>query len=402
MTSKKKNEQIKNLIERLLNMITKEPIVFDGLSMGRSSLILLYFYYSRYADKEEFSNKGYFLIEEVFSHISVSSDESLKTADFFNGFTGFMSVLSNLKQNGLLEVSYEDFNDIDTMICDWGSSQFRQGNIDFFYGGTGCLHYFISRNQIQADSCFIDELIKNLLPLFTTSGKTFGIINDYYNKADDRHHKEINFSLAHGMASVVLCLTRLWKNGYRTYGVHTHAIGAIEYLLDITDMAPVPAPHCFSAAINLDTNKTHCQSRLGWCYSDLNILQLLLEAGETFERKDWIDRAVSASPVVAGRISKKETLVEDPYLCHGTAGLLQYYLKLKERKNLPEFSKAASHWSTETISWFDKTPDDYFSTPAYLEKGHIHSLFYGPAGVALCLLSALDKESSNWSSIIML
>lgn len=397
-----KNTDIKTLFDRLFRLVEKEPPVLDGLSMGRTSLILLYFYYGRYANDDEISSKGYNLIQEIFSNTSTDNEGALKTADFFNGYCGFLSVLSNLKQNSLLEINYEDLNDLDTMICDWGAAQFREGNTDFFYGGAGCLHYFISRNQVQADSCFIDRLIESLQSLFTTNKDTFGIINDYYNKADGRHHKEINFSLAHGMSSIILCLTRLWAKGYRTYGIHTYAARSIEYMLQITDQSTIPAPYSFSAAINLESQKAHCQSRLGWCYSDLNILQLLFEAGKVFDRKDWTERAKKAAAVVSGRRNKEHTLVEDAFVCHGSAGLYQYYTKLNELNEAACFREAADYWIKDAVAYFGRTTNKYFKSPAYLEKGHIHSLFYGPLGVALCLLSCLDKKSSNWSSIIML
>jgi lantibiotic biosynthesis protein len=395
-------EKVNKLLVRIIDIISRQPVIDDGFAHGRTGLALLYFYYGKYSNEEKWSSTALELVDNILSNLNKEKEGSINTADFFNGFLGFLTVLSNLKQNELLDISYADIKDLDEMVCDWGVAQFQQSNIDFFYGGMGALNYFVNRKQISEDAGYIDILIENLLALFKKENGVFGIINKYYNKVDNRYESEINYSLAHGMASVILCLTALWEGGYRKYEIDKYLINSITYLLKITEEAPFPEPYCFAAAVNIDTRKTVHQPRLGWCYSDMNILHILYLAGKVFSRNDWIERANQVSGTVSNRFDSPDTLVGDPFVCHGSAGLFQYYTLLKDLSGQEIYFQVGQEWLSKTIIFFDETSDDYFNSPAYLQKGHVHSFFYGLTGVALCLLTALDKKFCNWSSIIML
>jgi lantibiotic modifying enzyme len=397
-----RQQKLEALITRTAGLIKATPFIDDSLAYGKTGVALLYFYSARQFNDENLAGKGLELIEEVIGNIGADTDQSIKTPDFFSGITGLLSVLSNLRQNELLETSRVDFASLDETVFNWTRTQLEENNIDFFYGATGFLHYLSGLEKDETVDGYIDTLTTQLLSRFSEPGNIFGIVNHTYNRMDGREEEEINFSLAHGMVSVLLVLVRLCERGYGNPSVDEAIAKGIDSILSVTQAYAPPLPICFAGSINTGTRQVLYQKRLGWCYSDLNILHLLYRAGKFFNRTDWLDFANERAPIVCARRTKAETLVQDPFLCHGSAGLFQYYQYLSVLTGYQLFEESAEYWLQRALEELDATGDEFFSSPAYLETGHLHSFFYGLTGVALCLLSGLDKENSSWASIIML
>lgn len=394
--------QSQALLQKIMHLINEASFVDDSLSFGRSGVALLNFYYGNYFNDATISSKGLELIETIVENLSEGRNQALATPDYFSGITGFLFVLNNLRENNLLETSVEDFAALDAMAFEWSRTQLQENNIDFFYGATSFLYYLCNNMQHETSAQYIDELVELLASRFSENDSRYGIVNRTYNQMDNRQNAEINYSLAHGMISVLLTLTALWQKGYRKHNIDKLVKNTIDGLLALSETQESHGPVCFAGAVNMDTGQVLYQKRMGWCYSDINVIHLLYAAGKVFNEPQWTAVANRHLAAVASRKTTEETLVTDPFLCHGSAGLFLYYQFLHSLAGEEVLLNTAEYWQEEALAYFERTSDEYFKSAEFNKTGHIHSLFYGLTGVALCLLSALDKKNSAWSSIIML
>ena len=395
------NEEIEKLVERLIHLMEAHPVSSDGLGSGRAGQAMVYFYYASSFGEKAYEEKGLVLLEQVFENIEAGS-ASIKAPDFYGGVAGLLSVLNNLKKNNFLGIDLTDFDRLDEMVYEWAIGQLDKRNVDFFYGAMGVFCYFIERLPDEAIYLYVDRMVAKLATLFDDKAGCFAIVNAFYNKADKRYIEEINFSLAHGMASVILNLANLHNTGYEKNNIKDLIYNATEYLLRVTSADRPELPYCFVGSIDCDNKKTSVQHRLGWCFSDLNILHLLYKASTVFPESGWEKIAGSSAKVVVTRQTQEDTLVKDPFLCHGAAGVSHYYQVLYQLTGNDLFWQAQQYWLGETLNYFKDIDEKYFESEAYKKTGHIHSFFYGLPGVILCLIAARDPMYSNWSKIILL
>jgi hypothetical protein len=392
------NDILSSRIHDLIGIIDRKEITDDTLARGRSAIAASYFYYADCFDKPEFAEKGVALIQQIFSNLEENNEQSFKGYDFYSGLTGMLSLLVTLHNNQLLDIDFADLEHLDDLVYKWAMTELDESNIDFFYGATGALSYFKQRKDLP--SGYTTKLVEKLLSLFDT--ERFVIVNKFYNKVDERYEQEVNFSLAHGMSSVLNCLLDIYEKGYDHPGIANCISNAIGYILKVSEMNPPPRPHCFVNLFNVDSKSILYQKRLGWCFSDLNILHLLYRGAAILGQSEWKQLADSYADMVAARIEPVETLVEDPFVCHGSAGLYQYYERLYELSPLPAYRKAADYWLVKAVDDIGNTPLEFYESREFLQKSHVHSLFYGLTGVTLCFLTAYNPKYSSWKNIILL
>jgi lantibiotic modifying enzyme len=393
--------RLRTLLDKLLSALQSHPVKCDDLGHGRSGLALVHFYYGAcfQSQKEQQAGLGY--LEEIFENMG-SGQTTLYSEEYYRGLTGFLSVVNSLKNDDLLDIDFDDFSSLEQMIYEWSLKQLDQGNMDFFYGASGSLCYFIGRLPDQQIETYIDGIIERFIHLMEPRPGTYAIINSFYNKEDKRQVNEINFSLVHGMAAVILNLTNLYDKGYRKHDIARHIHNCIHYLRELSAKADLPEPYCYAGTLNCDNNEAAPQRRLGWCFSDLNIIHLLYRAGYSLSNQEWIDEADGHCATITGRTNFEHTLVNNVHLCHGSAGIALYYQKLYEMTGNHLFQAAHIHWLEDTLSRLEHWEHHGFMNPDQPQEVNPHSFFYGLPGVLLCLLSAYDLKSCNWSKIILL
>jgi len=381
-------------------LLGKKTIESDSLGYGKSAVALFFFYYGACFGRQEATDRGVALVQEIFDQLENGSAQRLQGYDLYGGLGGVMRTLSVLQQDNLLDIDMDEMAAIDKMLLSWAMNQAADANSDLFHGATGILSYFKDRAYKPGTPDDSMLLVLRMLQLAQNGQLLFP--NTFYNKEDNQPEGEINFSMVHGMTSFFLCLLDYYEKGRYPEGMKESIEKGIDYITGVSAQMNVPKPYCFVMNMDSDLAKGGYQQRLGWCYSDLNILHLLYRGAVAFERTDWKLRADTLGVIVAGRISRKETLVDDPYLCHGSAGLFLYYQALYSFSPLASYQEAMDHWLRETISYLEEMPYGYYDNPDCMESTQVHSLFYGPTGTGLCLLAACNPHYSSWRKIILL
>jgi hypothetical protein len=389
------------MLPRLVNLVEKAPIAGDSLSRGRAALSFLYFYYSCLEGNELYAKKGWMLLEEILQRIDEGTDQ-LDSFEFYRGSCGLMSVLNNLVENDLLLFDPDDLCPLDQQLFQWTMEEMNKGNFDFFAGATGSLTYFVDRYPEKTVIPYIDRIMAGLWSAMNARPGHFALINRFYNKADSRMSNEVNFGLAHGMSSVLLTLVTAYEKGYRSFEIDQIILRGTAFILTLTEKHKPLSPYSFIGTFDTDSGRTSIQRRLGWCFSDLNVLHLLYRVLAVFPNENWTLIADAAAAQVESRVSEEGTWLKDPFLCHGYAGVSQYYRVLHQLTGRPGFEKASEYWLGRTLDFFRSTPDDYFCSTEFSKRNGVHSFFYGLPGVILCLLTAVCPQTRTWSKIILL
>ena len=123
---------------------------------------------------------------------------------------------------------------------------------------------------------------------------------------------------------------------------------------------------------------------------------LLYQAGKLLNRPDWIRLANEIGELTMQRHTTRATLIKDSHLCHGSAGIAQYYKRFYDQTGYAPYNDVYQFWLDKTIHYLDQElTDDAFI-------GHAGELLDGFVGSSLVLLSAAGEEDYAWDRIFLL
>jgi lantibiotic modifying enzyme len=145
--------------------------------------------------------------------------------------------------------------------------------------------------------------------------------------------------------------------------------------------------------------------RVGWCYGDLGVAGVLLNASRVMMAPELARVATAllqhASETLADRY------IPDACFCHGAAGIAHIYNLAFQRTGSPEMRTHARRWILDVLrrelseqgiagySFLKIEPHG----PRWVADATLAS---GAAGVALVLLAAVEDREPSWQSLFLL
>jgi lantibiotic modifying enzyme len=141
-------------------------------------------------------------------------------------------------------------------------------------------------------------------------------------------------------------------------------------------------------------------SRLAWCYGELNYVLMYFKLGDIFKSNQYSDMAKEILKNTVPRNNPEQAKVDSPYFCHGSSGLiaLNTYFFRKTKENT--YKEIANYWFQYTVSNF---PLKELSTSV---KSNPFSLLDGEAGIVMGLLSLIEsnkeREEPIWEKFFLL
>ncbi|MDF1698753.1 MAG: hypothetical protein P1U56_23065 [Saprospiraceae bacterium] len=400
-------KEVNALITRLFSLIEREEPTDSSLSWGRSSLILLYMYYGHFQGNEEFTNRGIEEINKVFADIG-SEETTINSCNLYAGLIGILCVLVNLRNSEILDIDFDTLADLENLCFDWAYNEMEAGNLDFLNGGVGIFSYLLQKAQVLLmtgqKSASFEAYCEKVCTLFERLiSEDPLVINKFYNEHDDQSDSHVNFGLAHGLSGMLIPLMQLKSMGYGQSISEPTLKGAIDKIVNLRDSINVPDPYYFVSDIDINTKKMRFQRRLGWCHSDLNLIHLLLQYRSTFDSNDNYELKIKEGiESIVQRNSFETNRLQDPFLCHGYAGLSQYYRLINSYGENDLCLTALEDYISQTLQYFESHNDAYFFSEKFNETSDNISFLYGNVGVALVLLTYLEPASSKWSQILLI
>jgi len=385
------------------NAVELRPL---GLMSGKLGLAFLAAYYAEWTKQEEYLDFASATIDECFEQIS-ESEENLDT--FCDGVAGVAWVVQHFMQKGWLEKEEETLLQFDEYLEDIGLHYFQKGYYDYLHGGVGVALYWLERDT---GANYLKQVV-HLLHQHAVEDQN-GI---YWLNVDlglmyreQIVQKQINFSLSHGISSIIYLLTKIHAKGIETALCEKMILGAIRF---IKNNPCDPKEACsFPSGLNVDEDGIYSMghpSRLAWCYGDLGMSVILLQAGMHLDKPDVVDFAKEIALKTVERNTLENSDVKDAGMCHGIFGIALIYKKLFDYTNDNVFMEAYTHWGDLGKKYIQEENNlETYTFPNPLEKDSPpDSLLTGTTGIAFCVFELLNAPSKtdnmpHWDQIFLL
>ncbi|MBV8252048.1 MAG: hypothetical protein JO154_05525 [Chitinophaga sp.] len=388
---------IRQKIYHLHAIANQVPVTRDALSQGRLCLALSAFYSGRYLEDEKLTATGHQLLEEIFTNIQTGKQNNFTTQSFLSGMTGLTAVVNHLTKYSFVAFDMSSLSDIDASIYQWADSQIDGDNIDFLYGAMGAIAYFSQRLPDPTIQSYLEALLHKLQLKSADNNGSYLLVNQFYIKAGEQEEGQVHFGIAHGISSMLLVFLDLIKMGFSISLQPT-----IDQIIQYNEQHCHDDHHAFIGSINHRSNEILYQGRIGWCFSELNTFHVLLKAAQVLQVPAYQTFGYRKLENIVGKNTIQSTRADEPFLCHGAAGICQYYAYLHQLTGHPAFLDAHQLWTQHTLDQLNNITDDYWTSREYELKHHVHALLSGVPGIILSLLTAYDNKAKNWSELILL
>ncbi|GAB4022759.1 lanthionine synthetase C family protein [Spirosoma koreense] len=375
----------------------------DTLLSGRIGRMVYYFYLFRYYQDELFGERGVAILEEVVQHIQDKTAPYLLRYPFSYGLSGFGYAMSLLIEEGIIDIDFdEQLTEFDEIIYQAALPDLSNGNTDYLHGAPGAMLYLSRRLGNPAVRVYLEEMVTVLDSLAIRDERGLRFPNTHIARLNESDN--INFGLAHGLCGILLVLLRVYQQGVARPVIERIVSDGIQYILSYRTK-PDPAQNRFSQfPLTIDEtkpwdspeNSKEYNARLGWCYGDLNEMLLFYQAGAILGRPDWVRLADEVGEGVIQRHDPHETIIKDSHLCHGSAGIAQYYKRFYDQTGHQAYADAYQFWLGKTVQYLEKELTDAAYT------NHAGELLEGFVGSSLVLLSAVGEENYVWDRIFLL
>lgn len=396
---KKQLKEIGKLVET--RFVNEEHI---GVLSGISGMALFQFYYAKYLDDDRLSDLGV----EMISHCIQKINEGYSYPTYCTGIAGFGWTVQHLNDEGFIELDCDDLlGEFDTYLRTQMEFDISNNNFDFLHGATGYGFYFLKRyygsKNKELKYRYVDYLKELILALEKSAVK-----KDNYFKWESvldirRGNKGFNFSLSHGMSSILNFLSRAHEIDELREITVAPIKGCLNYLLGFKNKYPENEslfPSWIEPELPIEYN-----ARLAWCYGDLGVGLSVVKAGITLNDNLRLKQGIEILDFTTNKKLLEETNVIDAGICHGSYGNAQIYHRLFQQYENGIFKKSADFWIQDGIEKATHK-DGYVGYKQWngLTKEWTPelSLLEGVAGIGLVIIDYLSKKPNPWDECLMI
>ncbi len=399
--------QLENLAKAFNQRYISKNLSLEPLSImgGKLGLAVFAAYYYEVEKNQAFLDFAVSTIEECFEYIST---QEIVSDTFASGASGVAWVVKHFMEKGWVEADEDTLLQFDDYLENVGLAYFQRGYYDYLHGGIGVALYWLERESGE-------KHLREMLHLFKEKAVQNEQGTHWINPnlglwyRDNIVKNEVNFSLSHGMTSIIYILTKVHERGIEAELCEELLQGVIQFIQQYPskeeDMSYFPS------SLEIDDNGDYIQSspsRLAWCYGDLGMSVVLMQAGLRLKDENILNLAKKVGQKTLQRKTMKDSLLKDGGFCHGIFGVAFCYDKLFEYSKAPEFLEAANHWFAIGEDYLNNQQalDQYYS-PDNGEDEVDDSLLTGSMGIGLVLMDQLGlirktKDQRHWDRILLL
>jgi lantibiotic modifying enzyme len=393
------NVNIKKKLEEIAASIVQhwseyKPKTDIGLYTGAFGMLMFLSYYNRYFGKNEHQH----ITVEIFEYYCEQICNGIYYAPFCGGVSGILYGLHHLREYG--------FIDIDLTEAHKGYSAFLASNIIsyatsngfvFMHEATGIAIYLLQYGY-PSDLGLVSDYVK-LLDSAAEHGD--GTVKWVSDMNPDR--KMIyNIAMSHGMSSISIFLSQCVVKNIEPQISKKLLTGVVQYILQ--QEIDCEKYGSFFPFTSLDSDKP-IKSRMAWCYGDLGVATAVWKAGIALNNNQWKGKAIEVMEYAIGRRDLESNMIRDAEICHGTAGIAQFFRRMYYNTGDDKFLSANEFWINETLKmakWKEEGTSG-FKTWEGDEWINNYSFLTGVAGIGLALIASQgDELFSAWDRIILL
>lgn len=399
--TKKLNSKLIQIHEILKTQHQSENL---GVLTGLTGLALFHFYYSRFNNEDDSSDIGVKIIADCFEKIN----NNYELSTYCSGIAGFGWALQHLHLEDFIDFDSDKvLSDLDHYLFERQTIDTSIGYFDFLHGSLGYGYYFLARYK-STTSQKLKRKYKIYLLRLISSIEEFAIESENGIKWESIISNEIqkrgyNFSLSHGIPSIINFLSRL--NAFSDFQSRSNPLlrKSISYILHHKNEGE--NQYSLFPNFEYESDYTHKHSRLAWCYGDLGVGITLLQAAKALQDKNLYKTAIDILKHSAQRIQPQDTLVKDAGICHGAFGIAKIFNRAYKETNESIFRKATEHWLEEGLK-MSHHKDGIAGYKKWVGgKGTWEnelSLLEGISGIGLAIIDYLTDNEFNWDECLML
>ncbi len=399
---KEKLEKQLETIHGLLKDHFKENTQVGVLS-GISGISLFHFYYSKYTETDIYYDAGVEILNESVHRIN----SGYNVPTYCTGIAGAGWVFDHLVEEDFIELNTDELlSDLDEYLYGIMIADIKAGNYDFLHGAIGYGFYFLKRFKNTKSDTLKERYITYLLALVSEleelsekdkNGLKWPLV--LHKKTEE---PEYNFSLSHGIPSIINFLSRLHEYQEFRDAVEMLLKGGVTYLVSFENRDK----EAFSLFPNsvIDTHRG-IDSRLAWCYGDLGVGLTLRRAAKTLKDDQLHETAIRILKHATHRKTIEQSLVKDAGLCHGSYGNAQIFGRLYQETNDNIFKEAATYWIKQGVA-MGTFEDGYAGYKQWQGKDKIWeneiNFLTGIAGIGMAIMFYLSDFETTWDECLMI
>lgn len=370
------------IFDQIENGMQEQAFNFPGLYNGKFGILL---FLSSYLDHFGVSRSQQRLYDIFLDKCLHEVSEGIQIHTYCSGLPGIIVCLRLMNKYSLIDLDYSEVEGsyrnylLAKMISD-----IENQNYDFMHGGLGISLCYNTDTEFARYT--LDALKKTAihdddkLKWKSSLGQNQGV--------------GVNIALSHGMSSIVIYLSQLYKLNIYKDEVLSLLHGAINYI-QAQQIDRDKYGSCFVAQ-SLENGSEIFRSRLGWCYGDLGVGAALWQAGRVTGNVAWQEQASNIYEFSSYRKTHINAMVNDAGLCHGSVGIAMMFDYMFQETENKCYKGARDYWLSDTIQWaifsdglagykiYHHRPD---GAPEFVNN---FNLLEGVAGIGLGLLSILN------------
>lgn len=391
----------KKIIDQIANNIIKDKLKNEDIGLLSGCFGEIFFLYHCSALDSKYKNMADSMLDEYLDKVSEIQN---MPHTYCTGISGVGIGMYILKDNGYIVFDDDFFDEIDAYLYDMLRLEIRRDYFDFLHGAIGIGFYFLKRirktnSEIPKQALFLltDYLIQTAITDPNSQTVKWAVNTNIVPSGSSK----FNISLSHGVSSIILFLSSLSEVNVGNKSSITDLLrSSVNYIISQKQDHLIYGSY-FPFTCLEDTIGAK-KSRLAWCYGDLGIAIALWEASKILHDETLSRFVTEIFLFSANRRDSVNELVVDAGLCHGSAGIAQFFYKMYNETNIPQLHDAYIFWDSATIDFAFKN-GDFAEYKKYhpLDKVWLceSNLLEGSSGVGLSLLSAL---TTNWDEILLL
>jgi hypothetical protein len=250
--------------------------------------------------------------------------------------------------------------------------------------------YGLERASGQNSAPLAENIVKLLLKKSkkTKNGLSWLTSKMFIPEYDRANYKAgyFNIGVAHGIPGIIGFLASFLRVNPKNRMAKEMLESSIAWLLTHDD------GNHFSFNIPLIVSATPPPpGRLAWCYGDLGISVVLLNAARVLKNAKIEEHAIE----IAQRSTKfigEGSRVTDPYLCHGGSGAFHIFNRLYQYTGQEIFLTTALRWLNWAVE-LEKKPE---------EGPREYNILTGQTGLGLCLLAGVSNIEPEWDRYLLM
>ena len=379
------NSKIKEIVDVLCFAEDKEI----GLLRGEAGNILSLLYYSFLYEDNKISLICYDRIERLLNKLNNSSI----SYTYSRGLAGIGCFFCHIKEKHLIPIEdHGFFEETDTILYKYLECNIRFDNYDFLHGYLGIAQYFLMRRKVKP--------IKLILKLLGESA-IFEEDKSVKWKSNSTGNLGYNLGLSHGMASIIVILSKVVAQNIDIHIANPLLKGSIKFLLN--NKFSSQKKISIFPNVCFDDDRETKNSRLAWCYGDLGIARALWISGKVLLSSELQSEAIQLFEKNMQRKEYDMTSIIDAGLCHGSAGVAHLYNRMYLETGINDFNISAKYWMDDLINKANFTDGLAGYKSFYGKYGWKRELGFleGISGILLTLMS-YHKHSLDWDELLLI